>query len=74
MHMEDTGGFPAFAAGALAPTPIRRTDPMARILAAINRALGSEYREPAVHFHAAHDARPEVCYEQACSRPRLHVG
>jgi hypothetical protein len=46
---------------------------MARIFAAIHRALGSEYREPAVHFHAA-DARPEVCYEQACSRPRLHLG
>ena len=47
---------------------------MARIIAAITRALGSEYREPAVHFHAAHEARPEVCYEQACSRPRLKVG
>ena len=30
---------------------------MARIIAAITRVLGSEYREPQVHFHAAHDAR-----------------
>jgi hypothetical protein len=47
---------------------------MARILAAISRVLGSEYQEPKVHFHAAHEARPEICYEQACSRPRLKVG
>ena len=38
---------------------------MARILAAITRALGSEYREPEVHFHAAHEARPR----SATSRP-----
>jgi hypothetical protein len=46
---------------------------MARIIAAISRVFGSEYREPQVHFHAAYDARAEVCHEPACSRPRLKV-
>ena len=47
---------------------------MARILAAISRVLGAdEYREPRVHFHAQ-DSRPEVCYDERCSRPRLRVG
>jgi len=47
---------------------------MARLLAAITRVLGTDdYREPAVHFHA-HEARPEVCYDERCSRPRLRLG
>ena len=46
---------------------------MARILAAITRALSlDEYREPDVHFHAA-EQRPEVCYDAGCMRPRLRV-
>jgi hypothetical protein len=58
-------GFPA-------PIEQRRID-MARILAAITRAISlDEYREPRVHFHAA-DQRPEVCYDAGCTRPRLQV-
>jgi hypothetical protein len=52
------------------PTTEERTA-MARILAAINRALRfDEQPESAVHFHAA-GATPEVCYDARCGRPHL---
>ncbi|HWT26056.1 MAG TPA: hypothetical protein VN213_21295 [Solirubrobacteraceae bacterium] len=47
---------------------------MARIIAAITRALALDsYREPSVHFHARSADEPQVCYDQACRRPRLEV-
>ena len=46
---------------------------MARILAAITRALlPGDQPEEAVHFHAA-GATPEVCYDARCGRPHLEV-
>ena len=43
---------------------------MARLFDALRRAFGDSYSEPVVHFHAAQQAH-EVCYDEACTRPRL---
>lgn len=43
---------------------------MARLFAAVRRAFGASYQEPAPHFHAAWQGT-EVCYDGACDRPRL---
>ncbi len=47
---------------------------MTHILASIRRLRRGEYREPPVHFHSTGGRQPEVCYDQKCGRPRLHVG
>jgi hypothetical protein len=46
---------------------------MTKLLNALKRTLGdAQYAEPAPHFHAgASDHYPEVCFEDACARPRL---
>jgi hypothetical protein len=46
---------------------------MTKLLNALRRTLGdAPYAEPAPHFHAgASDHYPEVCFEDACARPRL---
>jgi hypothetical protein len=44
---------------------------MARLVAALRRTFGDSYQEPAVHFHAASNDHAEVCYVEACDRPRL---
>ena len=46
---------------------------MTKLLTAIKRTLGEgPYIEPTPHFHTgASDSYPEVCYEDACVRPRL---
>jgi hypothetical protein len=42
------------------------------LLTVLNRALGDNYREPEVHFHAtSYEDSPEVCYDSACRRPQL---
>jgi hypothetical protein len=44
---------------------------MTRIISTLNRILRPE-RDDVVHFHASSYAeRPEVCYDDTCSRPRL---
>lgn len=46
---------------------------MTKLLNALKRTLGDgQYVEPTPHFHAGStDRSPEVCYEDACRRPRL---
>ena len=46
---------------------------MTELLHALKRTLGdAPYAEPTPHFHAgASDDYPEVCYADACQRPRL---
>jgi hypothetical protein len=47
---------------------------MSKFVAAIRRSLGGAYTEPPVHFHqGTTEDYPEVCYEGACERPRLHA-
>jgi hypothetical protein len=47
---------------------------MSKLVAAIRRTLGDTYTEPPVHFHQGMtEDYPEVCYEGACERPRLHL-
>jgi hypothetical protein len=43
-----------------------------RIVDALRRAINPPYQEPTVHFHQA-EGIPEVCYENACVRPRLSI-
>lgn len=44
---------------------------MARFIATLNSILRPQ-RDEGVHFHASsYPDRPEVCYEDTCSRPRL---
>ncbi len=46
---------------------------MTRIISTLNSILRPE-REESVHFHAtSYPDRPEVCYEETCSRPHLSV-
>jgi len=44
-----------------------------KLLNALKRTLGDgSYTEPTPHFHAsASEHYPEVCYTDACERPRL---
>jgi hypothetical protein len=46
---------------------------MTKLLTALRRTLGdAPYTEPTPHFHTgASEHYPEVCYEDACARPRL---
>ena len=45
---------------------------MTTLLSVLKRTFSDEYTEPAVHFHqGTTDDYPEVCYEDACERPRL---
>jgi hypothetical protein len=47
---------------------------MSKLVAAIRRTLGATHTEPPVHFHqGTTEGYPEVCYEGACERPRLHL-
>jgi len=46
---------------------------MSKLISTIKRTLGAQ-DTPAVHFHqGTHATLPEVCHEDACGRPRLHV-
>ena len=46
---------------------------MTKLLTALKRTLGDgPYTEPTPHFHASSSEQyPEVCFEDACVRPRL---
>jgi hypothetical protein len=46
---------------------------MTKLLNALRRTLGdAPYAEPEPHFHASSSENfPEVCFEDACARPRL---
>jgi hypothetical protein len=46
---------------------------MTKLLTALKRTLGDRpYTEPAPHFHSgASENYPEICYTDACERPRL---
>ena len=47
---------------------------MSKLVSAVKRTLGGTPDAPSVHFHqGTHAALPEVCHEDACGRPRLHV-
>jgi hypothetical protein len=44
---------------------------MTKLITALKRTL-QPHAEADVHFHRGpHNARPEVCHEHACERPRL---
>ena len=44
---------------------------MTRLISTLNSILNPT-RDEVVHFHASSYAdRPEVCYDERCSRPRL---
>ena len=45
---------------------------MTKLLSVLRRTFSDAYNEPAVHFHQGTTKEyPEVCYENACERPRL---
>jgi hypothetical protein len=46
---------------------------MTKLLNALKRTLGDgPYTEPTPHFHTGTSGNyPEVCYQDACERPRL---
>ena len=47
---------------------------MSKIVTALKRTLRTRQDEPSVHFHQGQTRTfPEVCHEDACTRPRLHV-
>jgi hypothetical protein len=47
---------------------------MSKFVTAVRRTLIGVHVETPVHFHqGTTEDYPEVCYEGACERPRLHV-
>ncbi len=47
---------------------------MSKLVSAVKRKLSTPDAEASVHFHqSSHEALPEVCYHDACPRPRLQI-
>ncbi len=46
---------------------------MTRLISWITSAIREPEAERAVHFHAATDRQPEVCFDAHCGRPALDL-
>ena len=44
-----------------------------RIVAAISRVLRDSQADNEVHFHQGASARPAVCFDDHCAKPRMDV-
>ncbi len=46
---------------------------MTRLISWITHVVREPETESAVHFHAASEVQPEVCFDAHCRRPALDV-